>query len=123
MARVPRTGSVYKEPPRRSNPQDINLTSSTNFLSLNYSTPPQLPQNYILKMQLTSIAIILFAAMGAIANPIAAEADNLVAREAELSKYGGVGFLSSMFSIAVEMELTYMNYNRNAALSTTPAHT
>nr|XP_003188705.1 antifungal protein [Aspergillus niger CBS 513.88] len=40
-------------------------------------------------MQLTSIAIILFAAMGAIANPIAAEADNLVAREAELSKYGG----------------------------------
>ncbi|GLA33915.1 hypothetical protein AnigIFM63309_003938 [Aspergillus niger] len=40
-------------------------------------------------MQLTSIAIILFAAIGAIATPITAEADNLVAREAELSKYGG----------------------------------
>ena len=41
-------------------------------------------------MQLTSVAIILFAAMGAIANPIAAESDDLLARDAQLSKYGGV---------------------------------
>ncbi|RAK89801.1 hypothetical protein BO79DRAFT_286799 [Aspergillus costaricaensis CBS 115574] len=40
-------------------------------------------------MQLTNIAIILFAAMGAIANPIAAESDDLLARDVQLSKYGG----------------------------------
>lgn len=42
-------------------------------------------------MQITSIAIILFAAMGAVANPIAIESDNIDARDVQLSKYGGVG--------------------------------
>lgn len=41
-------------------------------------------------MQLTSIAIFLFAAMGAVANPIATESDDLDTRDIELSKFGGV---------------------------------
>lgn len=40
-------------------------------------------------MQFTSIALVLFAAMGAVANPVAAESD-LDTRDAQLSKYGGV---------------------------------
>lgn len=41
-------------------------------------------------MQISSIAIALFAAMGAVANPIATESDGLDARDTQLSKYGGV---------------------------------
>ncbi|CAI7625829.1 unnamed protein product [Penicillium glandicola] len=40
-------------------------------------------------MQIISIAIALFVAMGAVANPIATESNGLDAREAQLSKYGG----------------------------------
>ncbi|KAJ5413027.1 hypothetical protein N7465_005332 [Penicillium sp. CMV-2018d] len=40
-------------------------------------------------MQITSIAIVLFAAMGAVANPIPTESDDLVARDVQLSKFGG----------------------------------
>jgi hypothetical protein len=41
-------------------------------------------------MQITRIAIILFAAMGAVANPIATESGNPDSRDVQLSKYGGV---------------------------------
>lgn len=41
-------------------------------------------------MQITSIAIVLFAAMGTVANPIAIASDNIDARDVQLSKYGGV---------------------------------
>jgi hypothetical protein len=47
-------------------------------------------------MQITSIAIVLFAAMGAVANPIATESDDLDARDVQLSKYGGVSFSYEM---------------------------
>nr|AHA86567.1 MAFP1 [Monascus pilosus] len=40
-------------------------------------------------MQFTKIAIFLFAAMGAVANPIAAESGDLDVRDVQLSKYGG----------------------------------
>ncbi|KAJ5528980.1 hypothetical protein N7527_002373 [Penicillium freii] len=40
-------------------------------------------------MQITSIAIVLFAAMGAVANPIPTESDDLVAQDVQLSKFGG----------------------------------
>ncbi|KAE8333019.1 antifungal protein [Aspergillus sergii] len=40
-------------------------------------------------MQITSVAIVLFAAMGAVANPIATQSDDLSARDIQLSKFGG----------------------------------
>lgn len=49
-------------------------------------------------MQITSIAIVLFAAMSAVANPIATESDDLDARDVQLSKFGGV---SSSYKISI----------------------
>lgn len=49
-------------------------------------------------MQITSIAIVLFAAMGAVANPIPTESDDLVARDVQLSKFGGV---SSSYKMSI----------------------
>ncbi|KAJ5189542.1 hypothetical protein N7491_005871 [Penicillium cf. griseofulvum] len=40
-------------------------------------------------MKITSIAIVLFAAMGAVANLIATESDDLVARDVQLDIFGG----------------------------------
>lgn len=72
--------------------------SSTRLLSqLLYR---KLLQDQSSTMQITSIAIVLFAAMCAVANPIATESDGLDARGVELSKYGGV---SSSYEISVEM--------------------
>lgn len=49
-------------------------------------------------MQITSIAIVLFAAMGAVANPIVTESDDLDARDVQLSKFGGV---SSSYEMSI----------------------
>jgi hypothetical protein len=49
-------------------------------------------------MQTTGIAIVLFAAMGAVGNPIATELDDLDARDVQLSKLGGV---SSSYEMSI----------------------
>mgnify|MGYP006876446669 FL=1 len=49
-------------------------------------------------MHITSIAIVFFAAMGAVASPIATESDDLDARDVQLSKFGGV---SSSYKMSI----------------------
>lgn len=70
-------------------------------------------------MQITSIAIVLFAAMGAVANPIATESDGLDARDVELSKYGGV---SSSYEMSTERLLTFVNCFKGMQLETQHLH-
>lgn len=49
-------------------------------------------------MQITKISLFLFAAMGAVANPIGAESDGLSARAENAAniEYEGVSFIQSM---------------------------
>lgn len=68
--------------------------SSTPFLS--QTLHHNLLQDQSSTMQFTKIAIFLFAAMGAVANPIAAESGDLDVRDVQLSKYGGVSFSYEM---------------------------
>lgn len=58
-------------------------------------------------MQITSIAIILFTAMGAVANPIATASDDLDARDVQLSKYGGVSF----YDMLIEIIFNFANHS------------
>jgi hypothetical protein len=69
-------------------------------------------------MQITSITIVLFAAIGAVANPIATESDDLNAWDLQRSKYGGVSSSSEKWKI----KLTLLDQFTGMQLETQHVH-